>query len=56
MENDLLTLFYNSNHITSAEILRTIISQTSIKEVTIKKGDLADIILKIERKKDEGFY
>ncbi len=56
VENDLLTLFYNSNHITSAEILRTIISQTSIKEVTIKKGDLADIILKIERKKDEGFY
>ncbi len=56
VENDLLTLFYNSNHITSAEILRTVISQTSIKEVTIKKGDLADIILKIERKKDEGFY
>lgn len=56
VENDLLTLFYNSNHITSAEILRTIISQTSIKEVTIKKADLADVILKIERKKDEGFY
>lgn len=53
VENDLLTLVYNSNYITSAEILRNIISQTSIKEVTIKKADLADAILKIERKKDE---
>ena len=53
VENNLLTLVYNSNHITSAEILRNIISQTSVKEVSIKKADLTDVILKIERKKDE---
>lgn len=49
LQDSILTLIYNSNHITSAEILRNIISQTSIKEVKICKPDLTDAILRIER-------
>lgn len=54
LENNILTLTYNSNHITSAEILRNIMSQTSVKEVKISKSDLVDAIIKIERGMNEN--
>ena len=52
IENNVLTIKYNSNYITSAEILRTIVSQTKIAEVNISKADIEDAILKIERDKE----
>lgn len=60
-----LTITYNSNHITAAEILRFLLSQTAIREVNIRKPGLADIILQLshdtymqkkERKENESFY
>lgn len=44
---DKLTITYNSNHITAAEILRCLLQQTSILEVNIRKPDLSDIILQL---------
>lgn len=41
---DTLTLSYNSNHITSAEILKLILGQTSVSEVSIRKPSLESII------------
>ena len=52
IENNVLTIKYNSNYITSAEILRTIVLQTKIAEVNISKADIEDAILKIERDKE----
>lgn len=49
IENEQLALTYDSNHISSAEILRTILPQTTIKEVTVRKADLTDAILRIEK-------
>lgn len=48
IENNVLTIKYNSNYITSAEILRNIVSQTKIAEVNISKAGIEDAILKIE--------
>lgn len=57
IEDDKLKLIYNSNHITSAEILKVILAKCSVKEVSIHKPDLADIIMKIEKGiTDEQFY
>ena len=57
IEGNVLKLIYNSNYITSAEILKVILSKTSIKEVSIHKPDLTDVIMKIERgMTDEQFY
>lgn len=54
IENDTITLIYNSNHITSAEILKNIVSQTRVEEVKIYKPDLTDAIIKIQKgNKDE---
>ena len=44
-----LKLIYNSNHITSAEILKVILSKCQVRDVSIKKPDLTDVIIKIER-------
>jgi len=49
IEKDIITIVYNSNHITAAEILRNIVSQTGVKEVNISKPDLTDAILKIQK-------
>ncbi|MBQ9700674.1 MAG: ABC transporter ATP-binding protein [Lachnospiraceae bacterium] len=57
INGDKLELIYNSNHITSAEILKVILAKCPIKEVSISKPDLADVIMKIERGiADEQFY
>ena len=57
IEGELLKLIYNSNHITSAEILKVILQQVPIREVSIHKPDLTDVIMRIERGiTDEQFY
>lgn len=49
IDNDRLTLTYDSNHISSAEILRCLLTECTIKEVNVRKSALADAILRIER-------
>lgn len=49
IDGDKLKLIYNSNHISSAEILKVILPKCSVKEVSIHKPNLADVIMKIER-------
>lgn len=44
INNDVLTLVYSSNYITSAEILRQILRQTSVSEVVVRKSDLGQVI------------
>lgn len=49
VENDLLTLYYNSDHITAAEILKLILGQTRIEEVHMERPGLEDIITQRKR-------
>lgn len=49
IDNDKLTLTYDSNHISSAEILRCLLAECTIKEVNVRKSALSDAILRIER-------
>lgn len=51
-----LTLTYNSNHVTSAEILRHLLKQTSVSAVTTHKSELADVIRRIEKGETNEFY
>lgn len=44
-----VTLYYNSNYITAAEILENVLRQTSVGEITIKKPELTEVIRKIEQ-------
>ena len=44
VRDNAILLSYNSNHITAAEILRTVTGQTDLSEVSIKKPDLEDVI------------
>lgn len=55
IEDENVTLIYNSNHISSAEILENIVAQVKIKEVSIRKPDLADAILKIQSQKGNEY-
>ena len=48
VRDDTLTLSYNSNHITSAEILKLILRQTSVSEVSIRKPSLESIISQLK--------
>ena len=50
-----ISLSYNSNHITAAEILRTVLRQTAVSEVGIKKPGLEDVISQLRGSKNE-FY
>lgn len=50
-----ISLSYNSNHITAAEILRTVMRQTAVLEVGIKKPDLEHVISQLRGSKNE-FY
>ncbi|MBQ9119291.1 MAG: ABC transporter ATP-binding protein [Lachnospiraceae bacterium] len=52
-DNDKWMLIYDSNHITSAEILRTILTTCSVQEVSIHKPDLEDVLMRIEQEKTE---
>lgn len=49
VRNNLLTLTYDSNHITSAEILELILSHTGVSGVNIRKPNLEDIISQFKK-------
>lgn len=58
-ENNVFTLNYNAEYITAAEILRLILSQTKIGEVTVSKPDLERIITQFRKRKGDmhgSFY
>ena len=55
VRDNAILLSYNSNHITAAEILRTVTGQTDLSEVSIKKPDLEDVISQLRGSKNE-FY
>ena len=48
VEGSVLTMSYDSNHITSAEILRLILSQTGVSGVNISKPNLESIITQLK--------
>ncbi|MGN1120174.1 MAG: ATP-binding cassette domain-containing protein [Oscillospiraceae bacterium] len=48
VQGDTLTLSYNSNHITAAEILKLILRQTAVTEVSVRKPDLESIIAQLK--------
>ncbi len=48
VQGDTITLSYNSNHISSAEILKLILGQTNVCEVSIRKPDLESIIVQLK--------
>ena len=49
VENHVLRLSYNSNHITAAEIIGVILQQTEISEIKIQKPNLEDILIQMKR-------
>ena len=51
-----LKLTYNSNYVTSAELLRHILAQTTITAVTTKKSGLSDAINRIEKGENHELY
>lgn len=52
---DVLRISYDSNYLSSAEILRLILAQTQVAEVNINKPNLSDIILQIKGGKSSEF-
>lgn len=52
IHGNLLTLSYNSNHITAAEILKTVLRQTHISEAKIIKPDLDSVISRLKERED----
>ena len=52
IQGNLLTLSYNSNHITAAEILKTVLRQTDISEAKIIKPDLDSVISRLKERED----
>ncbi len=44
-DGDCWKLMYNSNYVTAAEILRTVLAHCSVDEVSIHKPDLGDVIV-----------
>lgn len=51
-----LTLTYNSNHVSSAELLHHLLKKTSFTGVTTYKSELADVIKRIEKGEINEFY
>lgn len=51
-----LTLTYNSNHVSSAELLHHLLKRTSFTGVTTYKSELADVIKRIEKGETNEFY
>lgn len=51
-----LKLTYNTNYVTSAELLRHILAQTTVTAVTTKKSGLSDAINRIEKGEKHEFY
>ncbi len=46
LDKDILTLIFPANHIRAVEVLRLILEQTAITEVSIRKATLSDVILR----------
>ncbi len=51
-----LKLTYNSNYVTSAELLRHILAQTTITAVTTQKSGLSEAVSRIERGEKHELY
>lgn len=51
-----LTMTYNSNHVSSAELLHHLLKQTSFTGVTTYKAQLADVIKEMEKGETNEFY
>ncbi len=51
-EGEELVLTYNSNHISAPEILEELLKQTTVREVSIQKPDLSDVIFAIKEGRD----
>ncbi len=51
-----LTLTYNSNYVSSAELLHHLLKKTSFTGVTTYKSELADVIKRIEKGETNEFY
>lgn len=47
---NIVVLSYNSNHVTAAEILKTVLRQTEISEVNIRKPDLESVIMQLKKR------
>ena len=57
IEGNKLRLLYDSTHVTAAEILKPVFSQSKVRDVTIHSSDLTDVIMRIGRgEKIEQFY
>lgn len=55
IDGNLLKISYDVNHLSAAEIMHVILSQTTILEVNMIKPDLADIIMQMKKgEKDES--
>lgn len=51
-----LKLTYDSNYVTSAELLRHILGQTTVTAVTMQKSGLSDAVSRIEKGENHEFY
>lgn len=48
VENEEVILTYNSNYISAPELLEAVLRQTSVREISIQKPDLAEVIFAIK--------
>lgn len=48
-----LCIEYNDNYVTAAEVINLIIQQSEMREVKMRKPDLGDIIMQLEKKGTE---
>lgn len=51
-----LTIHYNVNYLSAADILEVILMQTNVSEVNVIKPDLADIILRLKGGNESEFH
>lgn len=56
LNQDKLKLVYNSNYVTSAELLRHILAQTTVTAVTTRKSGLSDAVSRIEKGENHELY
>ncbi len=53
VQGDELTLTYNSNVVAASAILEVLLKQVTLKEVTVEKQDLSDVIMNIKKGEQE---
>lgn len=54
IQQDVLQLAYNANHISAAEIIQRILRQTQIVKMNVRKQNLSDVIAAIEAERGKG--